>query len=1446
MKYPSTLKYLFLFGLFYTSSVAQVKQITLPSSIGKQSSVIKKTQQQIAIITPEEEGENNLESNYTFDSERGTTIIKFTESSATTANDFFTVFSNKLQITSNDTFTLLKKEQDNIGYTHYRFQQQFNGIALDGVQLLLHEKNGKLTSVNGNFFSGLNMNSTASISKQEAIQKAIQFVGAEKYLWNNPKEEEFLKTIKKDINATYFPKAELVIAPVNGIYAKENFRLCYRVNIFSEIPYANVDIYIDALTGETINKIGKIAHADVTGTANTLYSGTKTISMENNAGTYRLRETSRPIQTFNMRNSSNYSDAVDFTNTSNNWTSKEIVLESVTISTVNNNWEDFFGESNLNGDKPDIFIEIRDSNNLLIWSKVNKVDGINANALYMNTSLPITLDTGKLVLSNSNSPYTLKIYDYDVTSSNDLLGSFSFNAITGTFPFSSNGTSGNIIVSDRNNPGLDVHWAMEKVYDFYLTKFNRNSFDNQGSLIRNYVHLGIKYNNAFWNGTAMSYGDGDGQIFTNLSGMDVVGHEFTHAVVNSSANLFYQNESGALNESFADIFGTAIEFFGSTTPNWTIGENVVPKTPNYLRSMVETKKVGDCPICGNQPNTYKGDYWHPLVPNTYPNQTDPDGGVHTNSGVQNYWFYLLSHGGTGNIDDKVSKPIYNVSGINIDKATKIAYQNLVYHLTPISDYLSAYSNSLIAVEELFPTINGVHSQEYDSVRQAWFAVGIGNNPTTSCDGTTKLTTNIGLITDGSGMADYNNNANCKWVIAPAGATKITLNFTAFNTQANIDKVYVYNGPDDTYPLLATWWGNTLPPTISTTDGVGAMCVKFISDASTTSSGWSANYTSTITTPTCSGITTLATPTGTFDDGSGTANYTNNQQCAWYIAPPCATSVTLNFSTINTELNYDKIYVFDSSNATNQIGVFSGATLPASITSNTGKMLVVFVSDYGTVSQGFTANYTSTGSSYCSGVTTLNTSDYGTITDGSGANNYCNNMSCSWLIQPPQANTVTFNFKEFNLESASSDGKSIYDAVEVYDGINESATLLGRFTGSTIPSAITSSGGSLFIKFYSDNELNYSGWSGYYTSTQTPYCNSTATTLTTATGTFSDGSGTDKYANNSNCAWLIQPTNAKTVTLNFTAFDTELNYDGVIVYDGSNNTAPVLGKFTGTTLPPSVTSTTGNMYVEFLSDEALRSNGWNANYTSTKPSIYNLASTNFKMQVESNSCIGKKTGKISATITNTNYAYQVTVTGVNSYSNTQTVPVGTSTWSITGLEKGKYTICFAIASEPNQKQCFDIEVTEPDPLSVYAKVDNSTGIINLAMLGAKNYSVNVNGKTTTVNDNNFSTVLPTGLNTISVTTDKDCQGIYQQEIFISEKAFIYPNPTFGVLHIFVGGTEENIVMNLNNLSGATIKKMNLTVGETREVEVDLSGVPQGSYIITLNSKTVSQSFKVIKL
>ena len=1320
-------------------------------------------------------------------------------------------FNSWFNLNSNHSFKFINEKVGDSIFSHQYYQQYYKGYRVEGSIIMLHSKNGQLTSTSGKVAEFLDFDTNIVISAEEAQKIAMRIANITTLNRTNP-VETIISRIPRE----------------NGF----DYIFAHKVKIESMNPFVFKELYIDVKTGKLLNSISLIPHIDTPATANTLYSGTQTITTDYTNGIYTLKDNLRKIETYDGTFADATHDEVLFTNSSTNW-GQSPYLKSFSIHGVSQNWwYSEFGDT-----KPDLYIIVKDASNNIIYNGKNE---------RKNDVLPTSNDPIIFVVNieMKSQPYTVELWDYDVVGGDDFGGSYTLSSTTGIW--SVNGNNGFYIVQSASNPALDIHWGMEKTYDFYKNSFGRNSFDGFGTSIINIYNPPFMQkiedrDNAFALTIGnpaknyMFYGSGNGKTKNPYVGIDVQGHEFTHLVVNNngSGGLKYQGESGALNESFADIFGTSVEFYAKpNTANWTIGEDLSIPIGIPLRSM---KKPNDY----FQPSKYDGTYWKKTNCGTPSKDINDFCGVHTNSGVQNFWFYLLCNGGSGN-NDGIN---YNVSGIGITKAQKIVYENLITQLiSENSTFYDSYIGSLIVTEQRY----GNPSPEYTAVKGAWYAVGIGNDPINFCSGVTKLNAPTGMITDGSGIANYGNNANCKWVIAPAGATKITLNFTTFNTQANIDKVYVYNGPDDTYPLLATWWGNTLPPTISTTDGVGAMCIKFVSDASTTLSGWSANYTSTITTPTCIGVTTLATPTGTFDDGSGTANYTNNQLCAWYIAPPCATSVTLNFSAFNTELIYDGIVVYDSLQATNQIGVFSGTTLPASITSNTGKILLVFVSNYGTVSQGFTANYTSTGSSYCSGVTTLNTLDYGTITDGSGSNNYCNNMSCSWLIQPPQANTVTFNFKEFNLESASSDGKSIYDAVEIYDGANDTAPLLGRFTGSSIPNAVTSSGGSMYIKFYSDNELNYLGWTGYYTSTQTPYCNGTATTLNTATGTLTDGSGTNKYANNSNCAWLIQPTNAKTVTLNFTAFDTELNYDGVIVYDGSNNTAPVLGRFSGTTLPPAVTSNTGSMYIEFLTDEASRSNGWTANYTSTKPSIYNLASTNFKMQVESASCIGKKTGKISTTIANTNYTYQVTVTGVNTYTNTQTVPVGTGTWSITGLEKGKYTICFAIASEPNQKQCFDIEVTEPEPLSVYAKVDNSTGIINLAMLGAKNYSVSVNGKTSTVSSNNFSTLLPTGLNTISVTTDKDCQGIYQQEIFISEKAFIYPNPTFGVLHIFVGGTEENIAMNLNNLSGATIKKMNLTVGETREVEVDLSNIPQGSYIITIISKTVSQSFKVIKL
>jgi hypothetical protein len=384
------------------------------------------------------------------------------------------------------------------------------------------------------------------------------------------------------------------------------------------------------------------------------------------------------------------------------------------------------------------------------------------------------------------------------------------------------------------------------------------------------------------------------------------------------------------------------------------------------------------------------------------NLSSDNGGVHTNSGVQNFGFYLLCQGGSGTND---LNNTYTVTGIGINQARQIAYRNLLNYLCPDATYMDAYNGSLQAAQDLY----GNPSTQYSAVRQAWYAVGIGNDPNSFCSGVTNLTESSGTITDGSGSANYNNNSNCQWVIAPSGANQISLTFTAFDTESNYDSVFVYDGPDETYPVLATWWGNTLPPVINTSSGVGAMCIRFSSDALQTEGGWSASYQAYGITPSCGGSSTLSAPSGTFSDGSNSNNYGNNQECSWLIAPPCATSVSLSFSQFNTELNYDGIVVYSDLEGTNQIGIFTGTSIPSTLTSNTGVMLVMFISDYSTTKQGFSANYTSTGSAYCAGTTNLNTDDYAEFSDGSAAGNYCNNQDCKWLIQPPQATSVTLNF-----------------------------------------------------------------------------------------------------------------------------------------------------------------------------------------------------------------------------------------------------------------------------------------------------------------------------------------------------------------------------------------------------------------------------------------------------
>jgi Zn-dependent metalloprotease/disulfide oxidoreductase YuzD len=270
----------------------------------------------------------------------------------------------------------------------------------------------------------------------------------------------------------------------------------------------------------------------------------------------------------------------------------------------------------------------------------------------------------------------------------------------------------------------DAHWGAERVHQYYQTVHGRNGFDNAGALMTSTAHYGASTNNATWTGSQVWYGDGDGIDANALVSLDVCGHEWTHAVIDAEAVLFYQGESGALNEGWADIFGETIELSNGGAGEWLMGEDFfTPGTGgDALRNMANPNNPGPrSPLGLNppQPDTYGGIFWADPT-----NTGDGDnGGVHTNSGVANFAYFLLVNGGTGTNDAPLNNR-YSVTGIGIIDARAIFYKALTDYLTLASTFLDAR----FATEQAASALFGNPSNQLTQLQSAWYAVGVGAPP----------------------------------------------------------------------------------------------------------------------------------------------------------------------------------------------------------------------------------------------------------------------------------------------------------------------------------------------------------------------------------------------------------------------------------------------------------------------------------------------------------------------------------------------------------------------------------------------------------------------------------------------------------------------------------------------------------------------------------------------
>lgn len=280
-----------------------------------------------------------------------------------------------------------------------------------------------------------------------------------------------------------------------------------------------------------------------------------------------------------------------------------------------------------------------------------------------------------------------------------------------------NGSSlpGTVVRKEGEGPTADV--AVNEAfdgsgytYDLYNDVYQRNSIDGNGMRLDSTVHYRVGYDNAFWDGEQMVYGDGDEnlpvseRLFNRFTiAVDVMGHELTHGVTQYEAKLTYSQQPGALNESMSDVFGSLVKQYhlqqAATDADWLIGQGLLTENVKgiALRSMKAPGTAYDDPVLGKDPQ--------PAHMKDYVNTLSDNGGVHINSGIPNHAFYVVAT---------------ELGGTAWERAGKIWYVTLKDKLSANSNFQNCADLTYQAAGELF----GAGSIEQQAVQKGWSEVGL--------------------------------------------------------------------------------------------------------------------------------------------------------------------------------------------------------------------------------------------------------------------------------------------------------------------------------------------------------------------------------------------------------------------------------------------------------------------------------------------------------------------------------------------------------------------------------------------------------------------------------------------------------------------------------------------------------------------------------------------------
>ncbi|CAB1340813.1 unnamed protein product [Coregonus sp. 'balchen'] len=425
----------------------------------------------------------------------------------------------------------------------------------------------------------------------------------------------------------------------------------------------------------------------------------------------------------------------------------------------------------------------------------------------------------------------------------------------------------------------------------------------------------------------------------------------------------------------------------------------------------------------------------------------------------------------------------------------------------------------------------------------------------------------GIISSPAYPNIYPSPSRCAWLLeAPEGHT-ITLTFSYFNLEPHNtcgwDSVTIFNGGSPGSPVIGQYCGTTSPGTIQS--GSNKLVVVFLADHSVSRGGFSPNY---------------------------PQNFPANIECSWTIIAHEGNHLEMNFSSDfqipdangQCQSNYIKVWSGDSERTDGLLATGCGTTAPAPIIAPYNTITTRFQST-GTPGRGFSANYiTRCGANF--------TAPTGRVVSPNYPADYPILSDCSYLIDVGPQTVVILEFRSFQVEAHST---CLYDGVKVYRGTHPTGTPLATLCGSTIPGPFNTLG-PMLVNFYSDSIINDNGFLAEYRAIP---CGGV---FNSTSGTVSSPAGIDNYHHNMNCTYHIIVTENWVINLKWNTFHLEASsscrYDYVIVYDGPNTMAPIMGQFCGTALPPNLQSTTNQMFIAFITDSSVSGIGWRATYIET--------------------------------------------------------------------------------------------------------------------------------------------------------------------------------------------------------------------------------------------------------